>query len=141
MAEQLEVYKCDLCGNIVEVLHGGAGELVCCGEAMKLFIENTVDAAKEKHVPVIETGKDSVTVTVGKETPHPNTMEHHIDWIELFGLKNDGQVIDLGRETFAPTYTSPTATFTCVVPLSEFKALCALSYCNIHGLWENCLEV
>ena len=54
MAEQLEVYKCDACGNIVEVVHGGGGELVCCGEAMKLFIENTVDAAKEKHVPVIE---------------------------------------------------------------------------------------
>jgi superoxide reductase len=67
MAEQLEVYKCDACGNIVEVLHGGGGELVCCGEAMKLFIENTVDAAKEKHVPVIEKTADGFKVAVGEE--------------------------------------------------------------------------
>jgi len=103
------------------------------------ILKDAAAEGKEKHVPVIETGKDVVTVTVGKETAHPNTMEHHIDWIELFGVKKNGQVIDLGRETFAPTYTSPTATFQ--APLAEFKALCALSYCNIHGLWENCLEI
>ena len=65
MAERLEVYKCNLCGNIVEVMHGGAGELVCCGEPMKLFVENTVDAAKEKHVPVIEKTAEGFKVKVG----------------------------------------------------------------------------
>ena len=65
MAKQLEVYKCSLCGNIVEVLHGGVGELVCCGQPMQLLTENTVDAAKEKHVPVIEIGAGSITVKVG----------------------------------------------------------------------------
>jgi len=97
-------------------------------------------------VPVIEIGKgkgeggtDIVHVVVGKETPHPNTIEHHIDWIELFGVKKNGQVIDLGLATFAPTYTSPDTGYQ--VSLAEFKAFCALAYCNIHGLWENCLEV
>ena len=71
MAEKLQVYKCDACGNIVEVLHGGGGELVCCGEAMKLMQENTVDAAKEKHVPVIEKADGSVTVKVGSWTRPP----------------------------------------------------------------------
>ena len=65
MAERLDVYKCEVCGNIVEVLHGGGGELVCCGQPMKLFVENTVDAAKEKHVPVIEKSGDGVKVKVG----------------------------------------------------------------------------
>ena len=81
---------------------------------------------KEKHLPVIEVGKgrgksevDVVRVFVGKEVPHPNTIEHHITWIELYGVKQDGQVIDL----------------------EEFKAFCALSYCNVHGLWQNCVEL
>ena len=101
---------------------------------------------KEKHVPVIEIargkgegGADIVHVVVGKETPHPNTVEHHIDWIELFGVKQNGQVINLGRSTFAPAYTNPNVRFQ--VPVAEFKAFCALAYCNIHGVWENCLEV
>ncbi len=67
MTEKLEIYKCDICGNIVEILHGGAGELVCCGQAMKRFVENTVDAAKEKHVPVA----------------HPMEEKHYIEWIEV----------------------------------------------------------
>ena len=101
---------------------------------------------KEKHVPVIEIdkgkgegGADIVRVIVGKETPHPNTVEHHIVWIEVFGVKGDGQVIDLGRSAFAPGYTSPNIRFQ--VPVAEFKAFCALAYCNIHGIWENCLKV
>lgn len=101
---------------------------------------------KEKHVPVIEVGRgkgegraDIVHVIVGKEVSHPNTVEHHIVWIELFGVKKDGQVIDLGRSAFAPVYTSPNVRFQ--VKLEEFKAFCALEYCNIHGLWGNCLEV
>ena len=70
MVEKLEIYKCEACGNIVEVMHGGQGELVCCGSPMKLFKENTVDAAKEKHVPVIEVSENKVTVKVGS-VPHP----------------------------------------------------------------------
>jgi superoxide reductase len=97
---------------------------------------------KEKHVPVIEVGEhggaEMVHVITGKETPHPNTTEHHIAWIELYGIKKDGQVINLGRSAFAPVYTSPTGWFR--VPVTEFKAFCALSYCNIHGLWSNYLE-
>ena len=101
---------------------------------------------KEKHVPVIEIGKgkgeggtDIVHVVVGKEVPHPNTVEHHIVWVELYGVKKDGQVIDLGRSDFAPSYTNPNVRFQ--VPVAQFKAFYALAYCNIHGLWENCVEV
>jgi len=101
---------------------------------------------KEKHVPIIEVGRgkgeagaDIVHVVVGKETPHPNTVEHHIAWIELYGVKKDGQAINLGRSAFAPSYTNPNVRFQ--VPVEQFKAFCALSYCNIHGLWENCVEV
>ena len=77
MAKQLELYKCDLCGNIAEVLHGGAGELVCCGQPMSKLVENTVDAAKEKHVPAIEKTEDGVKVKVGDVT-HPMEEKHYI---------------------------------------------------------------
>lgn len=99
---------------------------------------------KEKHVPTIEIEKeprkevDIARVIVGKEVPHPNTVEHHIEWIELYGLKKSGQVISLGRAAFAPSYTAPNARFQ--VPTEGFKAFCALAYCNIHGVWENCVE-
>jgi superoxide reductase len=101
---------------------------------------------KEKHVPLIEIDKgcgredmDVVRVVVGKEVPHPNTVEHHIEWIELYGVKKEGQVVDLGKADFAPSYTNPNARFQ--VPVAEFNALCALAYCNIHGVWQNCIEV
>ena len=101
---------------------------------------------KEKHVPTIEVdkgkgagGSDIVHVVVGKEVAHPNTVEHHIAWIELYGVKKDGQVIDLGRSAFAPSYTNPNVRFQ--VPVEQFKAFCAVSYCNIHGVWESCLEI
>jgi superoxide reductase len=101
---------------------------------------------KEKHVPIIEVGRgkgevgtDMVHVMVGKEVPHPNTVEHHIAWIQLFGVKKDGQVIDLGRSAFAPSYTNPNVRFH--VSLGQFKSFCALAYCNIHGVWENCIEI
>ena len=82
MAEKLEIYKCEACGNIVEVLHGGEGELVCCGSPMKLFKENTVDAAKEKHVPVVEKVEGGYKVKVGA-VAHPMEEKHYIEWIEL----------------------------------------------------------
>jgi len=101
---------------------------------------------REKHVPAIEIGRgrgkedvDVVRVVVGKDVPHPNTAEHHIAWIELYGVKKDGQVVDLGMTAFAPGYTNPNVRFQ--VPVPEFKTFCALAYCNIHGVWENCIEV
>ncbi|MDV0445668.1 putative superoxide reductase [Methanimicrococcus sp. At1] len=103
---------------------------------------------KEKHVPVIERGSghngthdNVVIVMVGKETPHPNTLEHHIVWIELYGVKKENdQVVYIGRADFAPTTADPTATFK-VLDLDQYKALGAVSYCNIHGLWKNTFEL
>jgi superoxide reductase len=100
---------------------------------------------KEKHVPVVEIKKgaegseDTVMIMVGKEVPHPNTVEHHIKWIQLHGVKQNGQVIHLGTFDLGPVYVSPKVITH--VKLDEFKTLFALEYCNIHGLWENSIEV
>jgi superoxide reductase len=123
MAEKLEIYKCELCGNIVEVLHGGDGELVCCGQPMKQFKENTVDAAKEKHVPVIEKGPDGITVKVGS-VAHPMEAEHYIECIELIA---DGKVY---RQFLNPGDT-PEATFKI-----DADQVAAREFCNLHGLWK-----
>ncbi len=82
MAEKLEVYKCIMCGNIVEVLHGGAGELVCCDQPMEKLVAKTADEGKEKHVPVIENIDGGVKVKVGS-VAHPMEADHHIEWIEI----------------------------------------------------------
>ena len=106
MAERLEVYKCEACGNIVEVLHGGGGELVCCGDPMVQMVENTVDAAKEKHVPVIEKVEGGVKVKVG-DVPHPMEEKHYIEWIEVIV---DGKA-DRGSSPtlpISPLHTFPT---------------------------------
>ena len=123
MAEKLEIYKCEACGNIVEVLHGGGGELVCCGESMKLFIENSVDAAKEKHVPVVEKAADGFTVKVGS-VPHPMEGEHYIEWIEVI---TDGEA---DRQFLNPG-DAPEATFKI-----DAGQVTARGYCNLHGLWK-----
>jgi superoxide reductase len=123
MTERLQVYKCEICGNIVEMLHGGEGELVCCGEPMKLYKENTVDAAKEKHVPVIEKDANGYKVTVGS-TAHPMAEEHYIEWIELVA---DGKAY---REFLKPG-GEPTAYF-CI----KANSVSAREYCNLHGLWK-----
>jgi superoxide reductase len=123
MAEQLQVYKCDVCGNIVEVLHGGGGELVCCGQSMKLFTENTVDAAKEKHVPVVEKTADGFKVKVGS-VAHPMEEKHWIEWVELIV---DGKVY---RQFLKPGQ-APEATF-CI----KADKAAAREYCNLHGLWK-----
>ena len=123
MAEKLEIYKCEACGNIVEVLHGGAGELVCCGEPMKRFVENTVDAAKEKHVPVIEKIAGGVKVKVGS-VPHPMEEKHYIEWVEIIA---DGGVY----RHFLNPGESPEATFNI-----EAQNVTAREYCNLHGLWK-----
>jgi superoxide reductase len=123
MAKLLEVYKCELCGNIVEVVHAGDGDLVCCGQDMKLLSENTVDAAKEKHVPVIEVGNGSVKVTIGSVL-HPMEEKHYIEWIELIA---DGKVY---RQALKPGDV-PTATFNVTA-----AKLTARELCNLHGLWS-----
>jgi len=104
------------------------------------FLKSAENEGKEKHVPVIEVeGPNIVRVIVGKEVPHPNTIEHHIEWIELYGIKENDQVIYLGKTAFEPVYAEPNVVFN--VKADEFKALCALEYCNLHGVWQNCLEL
>ena len=123
MAERFEVYKCEACGNIVEVLHGGGGELVCCGEPMKLMVENTVDAAKEKHVPVSEKVDGGVKVKVGS-VAHPMEEKHYIEWIEIIADgKADRQFLNPGQP--------PQAVFK-----TAAKKVTAREYCNLHGLWK-----
>lgn len=123
MAERLQVYKCDLCGNIVEVLHGGGGELVCCGQPMVLLKENTVDAAKEKHVPVVEKISGGFKVKVGS-VAHPMEEKHHIQWIELIA---DGKAY---IQFLAPG-AAPEAVFK-----TDAVKVSAREFCNLHGLWK-----
>lgn len=123
MTKKNEIYKCPLCGNIVEVVHTGAGELVCCGQPMDLMTENTVDAAKEKHVPVIEKMDNGFKVKVGS-VPHPMEEKHWIEWIELMA---DGKVY---RQNLSPG-DAPEAFFRI-----EASEVTAREYCNLHGLWK-----
>jgi len=118
-----QIYKCEICGNIVEVVHTGKGQLVCCGQPMKLLQENTTDASTEKHVPVIEKSGSKVTVKVGSVT-HPMEEKHYIEFIELLA---DGKIF----RKFLNPGEKPEATF-------EIQAdnITAREYCNIHGLWK-----
>ncbi len=118
-----QIYKCEKCGNIVEVVHAGGGDLVCCGEPMKLLKENTSDGAKEKHVPVIERVANGWRVTVGA-VAHPMEEKHYIECIELLA---DGKVY---RVNLKPG-DKPEALF-CV----EASRVTAREYCNLHGLWK-----
>ncbi len=124
MSEKLGVYKCDHCGNIVEVMHAGKPALKCCGSKMTLLVENTVDAAKEKHVPVIEEIDGGVKVKLG-EVPHPMADDHYIEWIEIIaGDKVYQQYLNPGD-----------------APEAEFKidadTIIARAYCNLHGHWKS----
>lgn len=123
MPEKLEIYKCEACGNIVEVIHGGGAELVCCGEEMKLMSENTVDAAQEKHVPVIKRSGNTITVKVG-DVAHPMEEKHYIEWIELVA---DGKAY----RQFLNSGDKPEAVFELTA-----DTLVAREYCNLHGLWK-----
>ena len=123
MTKRLQIYKCKVCGNIVEVLHEGAGELVCCGQPMTLREENTVDAAKEKHVPVVEKTAGGVKVKVGS-VAHPMEEKHYIEWIEII---SDGKAY---RQFLKPG-DAPEATFDI-----EAGDVTAREYCNLHGLWK-----
>ncbi len=124
MAKKHQIYKCDTCGNIVEVLHGGDGDLVCCGEEMKLFEEKTADEGKEKHVPVVEPSGDDVKVKVGSN-PHPMEEKHYVEWIEI----TDGDTI---CKQFLQPGDDPEAVFKGVK-----AGLTAREYCNVHGLWKS----
>lgn len=122
--ERSQVYKCKVCGILAEVLDGGAGELVCCGEPMALLRENTVDAAREKHIPIVEKMDGGVKVKVGS-VPHPMEAKHFIEWIEITA---GGK---MHRKLLAPG-ESPEATFE--LKASEIQMV--REYCNLHGLWK-----
>jgi len=129
MTERLEVYKCMSCGNIVEMMVAGAGELVCCGAPMKLLKENTTDAANEKHVPVLERGADGqVTVSVGS-VAHPMEDKHYIQWIEVICPEHG-----LVERKYLNPGDAPKATFT-VAPACAGKVY-AREHCNLHGHWK-----
>jgi superoxide reductase len=118
-----QVYKCNVCGNIVEVLHAGGGQLVCCGQPMELLAEKNKDEGLEKHVPVIEKTDCGVRVKVGS-VPHPMEEKHYIEWIEVIA---DGKV----QRAHLKPGQKPEAEF-CV----KEEKLEAREYCNIHGLWK-----
>ena len=124
MAERMEIYKCEICGNIVEVLHGGKGTLVCCGEDMVLQVENTVDAAVEKHIPVVEVLEDGVLVKVG-EVAHPMQDDHYIEWVQII-------IGDRCSRIFLKPGMAPEGKF-----MSPKEGITAREYCNLHGLWKS----
>jgi superoxide reductase len=124
MAARLEIYKCEKCGNIVEVLHDGVGELVCCGEPMKRLVENTVDAAREKHVPVIEKIPGGYKVKIGS-VAHPMVPEHYIEWIQLIAG-------DKAYRKFLKPGDAPEAEFKI-----DAEQVTAREFCNIHLLWKS----
>ncbi|MBL7136829.1 MAG: desulfoferrodoxin [Candidatus Marinimicrobia bacterium] len=125
MTKRLQIYKCEICGNIVEVLHVGGGKLVCCGQPMKLMEEKTEDSSVEKHVPFIIREEEKVTVRVGESTAHPMEEKHYIEWIEVLV---DGKSY---RQFLKPGY-KPEAVF-----FVSGNDITSREYCNIHGLWKS----
>ncbi|GAA0123310.1 MAG: desulfoferrodoxin [Clostridium argentinense] len=125
MTELKQIYKCDICGNIVEVVHPAGGSLVCCGKPMTLKKENTTDAANEKHVPVLEEVDGKVLVKVGS-VEHPMLPEHHIEWIEI-------HTEDRVYRKYLSVDEKPEAIFNVTLD----KVLYAREYCNLHGLWKS----
>jgi superoxide reductase len=123
MTNRLEIYKCEVCGNIVEVIHASGGKLVCCGQPMKLMVENTVDAAKEKHVPVVEKIPGGFKVKVGSVT-HPMEDKHYIEWVQLL-------VGDKAYRQFLAPGQAPEAEFKV-----EADKASAREFCNLHGIWK-----
>ncbi len=123
MAERLQVFKCQLCGHIIEVMHGGGGTLVCCNQPMTLLAENTTDAATEKHVPVVEKVEGGFKVSVGS-VAHPMEEKHYIEWIELIAG-------DQVYRRYLNPGEAPEAFFAV-----EADTASAREYCNLHGLWK-----
>ena len=131
MAQFREIYKCSVCGNIVEVLHAGAGQLVCCGKPMELQIAKSQDQGVEKHLPVIEElpanacrGKDGFKIKIG-EQEHPMVAGHYIEWIEI--ITADGKA---GKKFLKPGEKPESEFYT------RMDVVGARAYCNVHGLWE-----
>jgi superoxide reductase len=124
MISREQVYKCNVCGNIIEVLHAGGGELVCCGEPMELLQEKTADAALEKHVPVVETVAGGIKVKVG-QVSHPMEEKHFIEWVEILA---DGNVY----RKFLKPGDEPEAEFKI-----DSRGVTAREYCSVHGLWKS----
>jgi superoxide reductase len=122
MTKRLQVYKCEICGNIVQVFHAGKGELVCCNQPMKLLEEQTEEQGREKHVPVAERTDKGIKVKVGS-VPHPMEEKHYIEWIEV--------QTDKGMSTkFLNPGDEPRAEFEIEGDIVKTR-----EYCNIHGLW------
>ena len=119
-----QIYRCNVCGNIIEIIHTGADSLVCCGQKMELLAENSVDASTEKHVPVIKKSAGGIIVQVG-EIPHPMEKEHYIEWIEIVV---DGEI----SRKFLNPGDKPEAEFN----VSSTDVI-ARAYCNLHGLWKS----
>ena len=124
MAKLKGIYKCKICGNIVEVLHEGQGELVCCGQPMKMMSEKTEDQGQEKHVPIVEKTENTFKVKVGS-VEHPMESEHYIEWIELIA---DGK----SYRKFLKAGDKPEAEF-CI----SAENVRAREYCTLHGLWTS----
>jgi len=124
MTELRQIYRCNVCGNMVEMIHTGAGQLICCGQPMELKTANSTDGAVEKHVPVIEKKDGKILVKVGS-VPHPMEEAHFIEWIEAIV---DGIVC---RKHLKPGDV-PEAEFTIVG-----EKIKAREYCNLHGLWKS----
>ena len=123
MAERLQVYKCATCGNIVEVLTGGAGSLICCGKPMESLAAKTSDQGQEKHLPVVEEFNGGIKVKIGS-VPHPMEEKHYIEWIEVV---TDGKAY---RQFLKPG-EAPEAVFN--IPAGNVTAR---EHCNMHGMWE-----
>jgi superoxide reductase len=125
MTKLREVYKCNVCGNVVEVLHNGAGQLVCCGEPMQLMDEKTQDSSIEKHVPYVEKTKNGILVKIGQNQAHPMEEKHYIEWIQVI-------TDNAAYRKFLKPGDKPQAEF-----LIKADKVQAREYCNIHGLWKN----
>lgn len=128
MTNRYEIYKCEVCGNIVEVVHAGQGQLVCCDQPMSLLVENTVDASKEKHVPVVERTAEGIRVKVGSVT-HPMEEKHFIEWIEVIAG-------DKAYRRFLKPGEAPEAVFEIDAGGVGAGDVTARELCNIHGLWK-----
>jgi superoxide reductase len=125
MTKLREIYKCEICGNIVEVIHTGVGSLVCCNEEMKLLEEKNEDSSVEKHVPYIKKTENGILVKIGQNQDHPMTDEHYIEWIQVLAD-------DVSYRKFLKPGNKPEAEF----PIKAEK-ISAREYCNVHGLWKS----
>ena len=123
MTKRLQIYKCEICGNMVEMIHEGIGQLVCCGQPMKFYEENTVDASQEKHIPVVEKIEGGFKVKVGS-VPHPMEEKHYIEWIEVIADRK-------AYRQFLKQGDVPEAVF-----MIDASAITAREYCNLHGVWK-----